>query len=518
MHWIDVIAKDLLINKENRIASGTSISGMIHIGNFTDIVIAEGINRAIIENGGKSRLIWIMDDMDPLRKVPPQLPKEYERYIGMPVSSLRWNDKETFEEHSTKNFIEAMKRTGIEPEIISSADMYKKGLYDSAIITAMQKSAEIRKIFENVSGSKRGLDWLPFNPVCDNCGKIATTVATDFSEKEVQYKCVSGIAGKQNINGCGYEGKTSIRNGKLTWRVEWAARWKILGITCEPFGKEHAAAGGSYDTSRRISEEVFGYRAPYPVTYEHILVAGKKMSKSLGNIITLEELLEVLPPEIIRFFFFRVKPTTHKDFEFEKEILQLVREYEHIERLYYGIEEPSKGEDIGDLKRIYEISQIKRPEKNYAQVSYTQLALLMQISDREEDILKMLERGGRSINEATRKRIGELLPLVKNFLSSSASESVRFSLKPELSAEDLAMSEPLKACLRAIADMVEKAENEEALTNEIYAIAKGSGLRPRDVFVTIYRLFLGKDEGPKVGTLLLALDKSFVLGRLRLEK
>jgi len=77
-----------------------------------------------------------------------------------------------------------MKRTGIEPEIISSADMYKKGLYDSAIITAMQKSAEIRKIFENVSGSKRGMDWLPFNPVCDNCGKIATTVATDFPKKK----------------------------------------------------------------------------------------------------------------------------------------------------------------------------------------------------------------------------------------------------------------------------------------------------------------------------------------------
>jgi len=195
-----------------------------------------------------------------------------------------------------------------------------------------------------------------------------------------------------------------------------------------------------------------------------------------------------------------------------------VREYEHIERLYYGIEAPSKGEDIGDLKRIYEISQIKRPEKDYAQVSYTQLALLMQISDREEDILKMLERGGRSINETIRRRIDELLPLVKNFLNSSASESIRFSLKPELSADDLAMSEPLKDCLRTIADIVEKAENEEALTNEIYAIAKGAGLRPRDVFVIIYRIFLGKDEGPKVGTLLLAMDKGFVLGRLRLEK
>lgn len=350
MHWIDVIANRLL-EKKNVIASGTSISGMIHIGNLTDIVIAEGIHRAIIEKKGNSRLLWIMDDMDPLRKVPPQLPKEYKQYIGYPIASLSWNSKESFVEHSTKSFLEAMEKIGIKPEVISGADMYKKGLFDDMIKISLKKAPEIRKIFAEVSGSKRGEGWLPFNPICENCGKIATTEAIGFEDDFVHYRCMEGVAGKQKIKGCGYEGKTSIRDGKLTWRVEWAARWKILGVTCEPFGKEHAAAGGSYDTSKRISEEIFGYPAPYPVVYEHILVEGKKMSKSLGNIITLEELLEILPPEAIRFFFFRVKPTTHKDFNIDREILQLMREYEHVERLYHEIEKPSKSEDIEDLKR-----------------------------------------------------------------------------------------------------------------------------------------------------------------------
>ncbi len=517
MHWIDVIANKLL-EKKNVIASGTSISGMIHIGNLTDVVIAEGIHRAIIEKEGNSKLLWIMDDMDPLRKVPPQLPKEYKQYMGHPVSSLAWSPNESFVEHSTKSFLKAMEKIGIKPEVISGADMYKKGLYDDMIKISLKKASEIRKIFAEVSGSKRSESWLPFNPICENCGKIATTEAIGFEDDYVYYRCIEGVAGKQKIKGCGYEGKTSIRNGKLTWRVEWAARWKILGVTCEPFGKEHAAAGGSYDTSKRISEEIFGYPAPYPVVYEHIMVEGKKMSKSLGNIITLEELLEILPPEVIRFFFFRVKPTTHKDFNIDREILQLMREYEHVERLYYGIEKPSKGEDIEDLKRMYELSQVDWPtSKHISQVPYAHLTTLVQISSDESDVFRMLEKSGYELNEEVKKRVRELLPLIKNFLRMKGSEPIRFTIKKELEDEEKESFKPFKECLNDIAEFFTEAKDEDQLTNYIYECAKKHGFKPKELFNAIYSLFLGKGSGPRVGTLLLALDTDFVLRRLKLE-
>src|SRR5206468_2900559 len=135
----------------------------------------------------------------------------------------------------------------------------------------------------------------------DNCGRVATTDATGFDGAKVSYRCRGGTAGKKEMVGCGHEGSTPLRHGKLTWRVEWAARWKILGVTCEPFGKEHAAAGGSYDTSKVICSEIFGYEPPMPVPYEYILVGGAKMAKSRGNVIALSELIEVLPPEVIRY-------------------------------------------------------------------------------------------------------------------------------------------------------------------------------------------------------------------------
>jgi len=516
MHWIDAVAGEILKNRENVIASGTSISGMIHIGNLTDVIIAEGVHRAVTEKNGRSSLLWIMDDMDPLRKVPPQLPKEYERYIGNPVSSIMWSREESFTEHSTKSFLDAMEKIGIRPEVVSGADMYRKGMYDEAIRISLQRASDIRRIFAEVSGSKRSESWLPFNPICENCGKIATTEATGFEGDSVYYRCSEGVAGKQRIDGCGYEGKTSIRNGKLTWRVEWAARWKILGVTCEPFGKEHAAAGGSYDTSKRISEEIFGYPAPYPLIYEHILVAGKKMSKSLGNIITLEELLEILPPEVIRYFFFRVKPTTHKDFDMDREILKLVREYERIERLYFGTESPSKGEDLEELRRIYELSQVGVPG-GYSQVPYAHLAIVVQISTDEKEIFRMLERTGYPMDEQRRERVRKLLPLVENFLNTKASESVRFTVKESITEEEKARLEPYAQALADVAQSVVTAEDEDRLTDHIYECAKKHGIAPKDLFRAIYSLILGQDGGPKAGTLLLSLDSDFVVKRLMLK-
>ena len=89
-------------------------------------------------------------------------------------------------------------------------------------------------------------------------------------------------------------------NGKLTWRVEWAARWKIFKTTCEPFGKDHAASGGSYDVSSVISEKIFDYPAPYPVPYEWITLDGEAMSKSHGVFFAPEEWLKVGPAESLR--------------------------------------------------------------------------------------------------------------------------------------------------------------------------------------------------------------------------
>jgi len=245
MHWVDVVAKDLLAKQGSHvIASGTSISGVIHIGNAGDVIIADAVAKAIRQHGGKARVLWIMDDLDPLRSVPANMPQEFQAAIGKPDFTLPcpFNDCKSFCHHYASEFMASLKQVGVEPEIISGAEMYRTGLYDEDVRIALAHAGDIARILKDISGSEKGEGWLPFDPICESCGKIATTEAYAFEGDKVLYECRGGVAGKKAIQGCGHKGAVSIRQGKLTWRAEWAARWKTLGVTCEPFGKEHAAA------------------------------------------------------------------------------------------------------------------------------------------------------------------------------------------------------------------------------------------------------------------------------------
>jgi lysyl-tRNA synthetase class 1 len=84
---------------------------------------------------------------------------------------------------------------------------------------------------------------------------------------------------------------------KLPWRIDWPARWNALGVTVEPFGKDHASPGGSFSTGRRICKEIFGSPAPEPVPYEWINLKGQgAMSSSKGIAIPIDAMVEVIPP------------------------------------------------------------------------------------------------------------------------------------------------------------------------------------------------------------------------------
>ena len=514
MHWVDVVAEKLLAKGKNHtIASGTSISGMIHIGNAGDVIMADAIRRAVNEKGGNAKLIWIMDDMDPLRKVPPQLPPEFKKFIGAPVSDLPWDDKENFVQHSIKPFIASLAKMGVKPEIISGTTMYKSGQYAESARIAIEKADRVRQIFKEISGAEKPADWLPFDPICPKCGKIATTDAIEYKDGKVHYICRGGVAGKERIEGCGDEGWLSLDKGKLTWRVEWPARWKILGVTCEPFGKEHSASGGSYDTCKIIVKEIFGYDPPEPVLYEHILVDGQKMSKSLGNIVTLEEMLEVVKPEILRFFFFRTKATKHKDFNIKTDILPMVEEYEHVERLYFGIEQPSPAEDLAEMKRIYEFAQIEKAQKEYFQVPYRHLATIMQIRNDPEFVAHKLGISADKI-----PALEEEMARLSAWLSKYAGDDVRFEVQKAIPKEAVAkLDAAQKEILSKIADKVATNPSAEELHNFIYQSAKDANIPPQKVFEAIYGLLINKQRGPRAAAFLLALDREFVVKRLKME-
>lgn len=522
-HWIERIAEELNERdvKEHVIASGTSISGSIHIGNSCDVFIANAVGKALRKLGASARTIWIADDHDPLRKVPYPLPESYERYLGIPYSKIPCPEGccANFVEHFEKPFLETMDDFGIELEVKSGEKMYKAGVYNDYIRTSLERAPEIREIFNKFREHPLGEDWLPYNPICEKCGRVNTTYAYDYDGDIVSYRCK-----------CGHDGKMDIKKGegKLTWRVEWAARWKIFGTTCEPFGKDHAASGGSYDVSKIISKEIFNYPAPYPVPYEWITLNGEAMSKSHGVFFTPGQWLEIAAPETLNYYLFRSKPMKAKDFNPAMPFLDFIDQYDRVERIYYGKEEPASEKEGTKLKKIYEASQIEVADSMPFQPSYRFLTVAYQTAgDDLEKIFGILKRNSQlpdemkdlefsNMAEKDVEKLRARLGHVKNWLDTYAPKFVKFQVQKKLPR--LELSDVQKEFLAKVADAIETHDyTPEELQDAMYVVINELGMKPQKAFQAIYKVVIGKKQGPRAASFVLSLDKDLVVKRFRLE-
>lgn len=522
-HWKERIADNLLKKdvKEHVIASGTSISGSIHIGNSCDVFIANAITKALKNTGTPAEVIWIADDYDPLRKVPYPLPENYEKYLGVPYAHIPCPEDccANFVEHFEKPFLDTLDDFGISLKIYSVEKMYIEGIYNDYVRISLEKALEIREIFNQYRESPLSDDWLPYNPICEECGRINTSFAYGYDEDMVHYKCE-----------CGHNGSMDIKSGmgKLTWRVEWAARWKILKITCEPFGKDHAASGGSYDVSSTVSKEIFDYPAPYPIPYEWITLKGDAMSKSKGVFFTPGQWLEIGAPETLNYFIFRSKTLKHKDFNPQMQFLDFIDQYDRIERVYYGAEEPASPKEEEKIRKIYEISQIELKYRIPFQPSYRFMAVAYQIADGDINrVFKILKKNSQlpdymknlvyeDLNSDDIAQLEMRMNHVKNWLDKYAPQFVKFQVMKTI--PELPLGEDQIQFLLKLADILEKKDHTaEELHDEMYNLLRELDMKPQKAFQAIYKTIIGKKQGPRAASFVLSLDKDFVIKRFRKE-
>jgi lysyl-tRNA synthetase class 1 len=520
MHWTDRIAKALLRRGEHHIiASGISISGHIHIGHSNDVFIADAIRRSIEEQGGKAEVIWYADDFDPMRRVPWPLPEKYKKYLGMPYVNIPSPDPKykNFVGFFSMPFVKSLKSFGIQAKIHSSAEVYRSGKLADLTRVALENAKTIRTILNKYRSKPLQEDWLPYDAICGECGKLSTTRSYDWHDDMVSYAC----EGSSYAKGCGHEGEADFTKGegKLTWRVEWPARWKLLGVTCEPFGKDHAVTGGSYDTGKLIARRVFKYTPPHPIPYEWISLEGKPMSSSKGHVFTLPQWLEAAEPELLRYLIFRSKAMKAKNFDPRLPLLDLYDEYDDLEGVYFGtVQAPKKREK--QLKRIYEVAQVKRASKKQPQrVPFRLAVITTQVTRDTEHAIKSLRDKGvltkpsRLDVEFATKR----LKCASNWAEKHAPERLRVKLLQSLPLNvKRSLTKTQKRGLGKLAEALSKRDFEPVeLHNYVYETAKEVGIKASELFKAIYLVLLGRKSGPRVGNFLTALDKSFVIKRFR---
>ncbi|MBU0627747.1 MAG: lysine--tRNA ligase [Nanoarchaeota archaeon] len=492
------------------VKTSASLSGVLHIGRLSDTIRGSSVYQALNDAGVKAKLIWVAEDMDPFRKVPKGIHHSFDKYLGMPVTDVPDPDDchSSYAEHFKAKYFEVVDEfVPLKMEKYSMREEYKKGSFKKQINEIIMHKDLVVKIQDKYR--KEPLkDWFPWKPICDNCGKIATTQVTGCVGDKVMYKCQDYNFESTTAKGCGHQGINDPMkgNGKLMWKSEWAVGWAHWKISSEGAGKEYQVPGSAFWINAEIAEKILKYPAPQPIFYEHIMIDNQKMSASVGNVVYPFEWLEVAPPELLRFFYNKRLMQT-RSFSW-KDLPSLYDDLDHHSKVYHGLEKVENEKELKQMKRIYEISVPKKDKP--VSMAFSHASIIAQIFENDEDIVVSLKKTGH-YNKSEHSAVMSRIKRAKLWVEKYAPESDRFKLQDKV-PEGLSLTELQKKALHEVASLLKKKEwNEQDLFNEFYNLLKNLGLKPGDFFKAGYMVLLNKERGPKLANFILAVGKDKVI-------
>jgi lysyl-tRNA synthetase class 1 len=495
-HWADEIADRILREKgsRNEISTGISPSGEIHIGNLREVVTADAIYRVLRERGAHAGFHYIADNFDPLRRLYPFLEERvYKPLIGRPLSELPCpcGGHASYSDHFVEPFLATLRELHIDVTVFRSDEIYKSGRMTPLIVAALEGRDRIAVILQEHTGKRFDAGWSPFNPLCEGCGRINTARLRGFDAREetIDYECPCGRSGTRPMAG----------GGKLTWRIDWPARWKLFGVTVEPFGKDHGTRGGSYDTGVHIMREVFGGEPPFPVPYEWISLKGRgDMSSSKGNVLSIRQMLEVVPAEVLRYLIVRTRPQRSIPFDPGKPLLSLVDEYD------------DRQSSSADTRAL---ALSRAGGSGSLGVPFRHLVTVVQIARGDvTEAERVLARNGYEALD--RDTLVRRMDYATRWLERFAPPEMRFAVQDELPEAAASLDDRQRAFLAELAGRLKTGMDAESVHKAIYAAAATvPDRKPAQLFEAVYLALLGQARGPRAGWFLSFLGLDFCARR-----
>ncbi len=513
--WIDKLAHELIEREKQlgrnidgiiRVESGLGASGIPHIGSLGDAVRAYGVKLALEDMDYKSELIAYSDDLDGLRKIPEGL-KVDAADIGRRVSDIDdplCDKHDSFGEHMSSMLLEGLEAVGITEYVHKTAhETYKNNLLKDQIHEILVNSKKIGDKIEEMTGQEKFQTVIPYFPICSECDKLYTTESFEYieEEKKVRYRCKDSEIGSNKILGCGHNGESDITKGlgKLAWKVEFAARWSAFDIRFEAYGKDIM---DSVKVNDWVADEILGFPHPHHVKYEMFLdKGGKKISKSLGNVVTSQRWLTYGTPESILLLLYK-RITGARELGFE-DIPGLMDEYNELESIYFGKTKVDNEAKLVKSKGLYEYVNLLNPPKNpRPHVNYRLLVELCKIF--KDDRLKYV--GSKLIDYGTIKEVNSY---IENLIALAGNYSDDFE-ETKIPTAELEIDDSSKAALKQLVKLLEENVEIEDLQNSIYSIAKENQVPPKDFFKILYQIILSTNRGPKIGPFIEDIGKKKV--------
>ncbi len=514
--WLDRVAKEIVDRERElgrdvsniRVESGLGASGIPHIGSLGDAARAYGVKLALENAGYRSELIAYSDDMDALRKVPAGLPETLQDEIAKPVSEIAdpFGCHKSYGSHMSALLIEGLDMVGAKYTFQSGYEAYKKGLLVKQIDLILKSADAIGEKIKELTGQEKYQDALPYFPQCSDCQRlnVAHAYRYDSAEMKVYYKCSGDEIGKKWVEGCGHEGAVDIRKGegKLSWKVEFAARWAALDIRYEAHGKELT---DSVRVNDWISDEILNYPHPYHVVYELFQdKSGRKISKSVGNLVTPQKWMTLATPQSLMLVYFK-RIVGARNIS-EEDIPLYMDEFDNLEDLYFGKAKEENKMKEARLKGLYYYSYLSNPPKATSQhVPYRQLVELAMVAPKEnaeEYVAKRVidYRQAKEIDENLKQRIRFALNWAKEFT---------------LSQEKIELNENERQAFKDLASTISSLEDPQVIQSTIFDTARAHGLDPPQLFRVVYLCLFGVERGPRLGPYIRDIGPSKIAQKLK---
>ncbi len=499
--WLDKVAHETVAREKDlgrrlsliRVESGLGASGLPHIGSVGDAIRSYGVKLALETAGYKSELIAYSDDFDGLRKVPAGFPAWLKDYIAHPVSRIPdpFDCHGSYAEHVGFLLRDSMDKLGVEYRFQSGAEAYKSGLLNEQIRQILTHSKSIGKKINELVGQSKYEEKLPYTPVCKQCDRIYVTQSLSFNPKKdlVHYKCMGTRLGDKFVNGCGYEGDAKITdgNGKLMWKVEFAARWAAFDIRFEAYGKELT---DSVKINDWVAEHALKYPPPYHARYELFQdKSGRKISKSVGNLVTPAEWLEYASPESLRLLMYkRIVGTRNVSLD---DIPVYMEDFDDLEEYYFSRKRDPNPMKDSKQRGLYEYTMLlKVPSTKGVHVPYRLLAQLASVAPSkvaDDFVVKRLVAYGM---------VKEQSPELARRIAWAAKWAAR---EGRTTGTVVKVSSKAGKAAREFATAIKKLSEPEQIQNAAFEVLKKNGLKPGEFFPVVYSILLGSDRGPRLG-------------------
>lgn len=561
--WVSRFADEVIEESERRapgkpvvVASGLSPSGPIHLGNLREVMTPHLVADEIRRRGHRVRHLISWDDYDRYRKVPAGIAgvdESWAEHIGKPLTSVpapHGSAYPNWAEHFKAAMTESLAELGVEFDGISQTAQYTSGAYREQILHAMRHRGDIDAILAQYrtkpkthkqsqkpvdeaeleaeegsgaasedDGSSGSAGYFPYKPYCGNCEKDLTTVTSyDDDSTELAYVC----------GACGFTETVRLSEfdrGKLVWKVDWPMRWAYEGVVFEPSGVDHSSPGSSFQVGGQIVG-IFGGKQPIGPMYAFVGISGMaKMSSSRGGVPTPADALKIMEPQLLRWLYARRRPNQSFKIAFDQEIQRLYDEWDKLAgKVAEGAALPG---DVAAYTRAVGTAAGDLP-KTPRPLPYRTLASVADITAGHQDqalrILSELDPADPlgSLDEA-RPRYDK----AEAWINTHVPADQRTIVREEPDAELLkSLDERGQQSLRLLLDGLAGHWSLDGLTHLVYGVPKVQAGFPADAtpkelppeiktaqrsfFALLYHLLVGRDTGPRLPTLLLAVGQDRV--------